>query len=36
LHASVTHGDLGMDAYAFGAQADALSRSLGQAAALPA
>jgi len=28
LHASVTHGDLGMDAYAFGAQAEALRQAL--------
>lgn len=29
LHASVTHGDLGMDAYAFGPQAEALRQLLG-------
>ncbi|MBX3645701.1 MAG: dioxygenase [Rubrivivax sp.] len=28
LHASVTHGDLGMDAYAFGPQAEALRQAL--------
>jgi 4,5-DOPA dioxygenase extradiol len=28
LHASVTHGDLGMDAYAFGVQAEALRQAL--------
>ena len=36
LHASVTHGDLGMDAYAFGARADVLRQALGRAEALPA
>jgi 4,5-DOPA dioxygenase extradiol len=28
LHASVTHGEIGMDAYAFGAQAQALAQAL--------
>lgn len=36
LHASVTHGDLGMDAYAFGTQAEVLRRALGRVEALPA
>lgn len=30
IHSSQTHGDLGMDAYAFGAQAPALQQALGE------